>query len=65
MVDYGTFYTYHGLEVGAVLPVSFYKSSSQNRLWVFSNAHMHNKTMHPISHPTALRQKQFVTHAIL
>ena len=49
---------------GAVPPISLSKNSSQNRLWEFIIGHM-MKAMHPILHPTAFRQKQFVTLAIL
>ena len=50
--------------VGAVLPISLYKNSSQNRLWEFIIDHV-MKTMHLIVHSTALRRKRFVTLAIL
>ena len=55
---------YHGLDLGAVLLIFLYKSSSQNRLWEFIIGRM-MKALHPILHPTALRWKQFVTRAIL
>ena len=58
-------YMYHDdLDMGAVLPISLYKNLSRNQLWEFIIGHM-MKTIRPILHPTALRQKRFVTLAIL
>ena len=45
---------YHGLDVGAVPPISVYKNSSRIQLWEFIIGHV-MKAMHPILHPTAMR----------
>ena len=43
---------------GEVTLVCFYKNPSSIRLWEFIIAHV-MKTMRPIFHPTALRQRRF------